>query len=133
MLFRSTQRNIHIYIHKKRKKKNNFKDTGVYTCEVTNKFGVTSHSAKVTVGSERESSGRRPLTVGYSADSEPESSSGSEMDDSLRQAGRRLRRLLRTRLPPNVAEEHFISADEGEPCPPDPQSYREDEDRKSVV
>uniref|UniRef100_A0A672ZGF1 Ig-like domain-containing protein n=1 Tax=Sphaeramia orbicularis TaxID=375764 RepID=A0A672ZGF1_9TELE len=24
------------------------KDTGVYTCEVTNKFGVTSHSGKVT-------------------------------------------------------------------------------------
>uniref|UniRef100_A0A3P9NPW4 Ig-like domain-containing protein n=1 Tax=Poecilia reticulata TaxID=8081 RepID=A0A3P9NPW4_POERE len=42
------------------------KDTGVYTCEVTNKFGVTSHSAKVTVGTVRESSGRRPLTIGYS-------------------------------------------------------------------
>ncbi|XP_067109219.1 obscurin [Osmerus mordax] len=103
------------------------KDTGVYTCEVTNKFGVTSHSAKVTVGSARESSGRRPLTVGYSADSEPESSSGSEMDESLRQAGKRLRRLLRTRLPPNLEEEPFISADEGDLCPPDPQSYREDE------
>uniref|UniRef100_A0A3Q2ECU3 Ig-like domain-containing protein n=1 Tax=Cyprinodon variegatus TaxID=28743 RepID=A0A3Q2ECU3_CYPVA len=50
------------------------KDTGVYTCEVTNKFGVTSHSAKVTVGTVRESSGRRPLTIGYSADSEPETS-----------------------------------------------------------
>uniref|UniRef100_A0A3Q2PD64 Ig-like domain-containing protein n=1 Tax=Fundulus heteroclitus TaxID=8078 RepID=A0A3Q2PD64_FUNHE len=25
------------------------KDTGVYTCEVTNKFGVTSHSAKLNV------------------------------------------------------------------------------------
>uniref|UniRef100_A0A3P8VW09 Ig-like domain-containing protein n=1 Tax=Cynoglossus semilaevis TaxID=244447 RepID=A0A3P8VW09_CYNSE len=53
------------------------KDTGVYTCEVTNKFGVTSHSGKVTVGTVRESSERRPLTVGYSADSEPESSSVS--------------------------------------------------------
>uniref|UniRef100_A0A3Q0SRZ8 Ig-like domain-containing protein n=1 Tax=Amphilophus citrinellus TaxID=61819 RepID=A0A3Q0SRZ8_AMPCI len=42
-------------------------------------------------GMVRESSGRRPLTVGYSADSEPESSSGSEMDESLRQASRRLR------------------------------------------
>lgn len=103
------------------------KDTGVYTCEVTNKFGVSSHSAKVTVGTVRESSGRRPLTVGYSADSEPESSSGSEMDESLRQAGRRLRRLLRTCLPPDVEEEPFISADEGDLQPPDPHSYREDE------
>ncbi|XP_029970331.1 obscurin [Salarias fasciatus] len=103
------------------------KDTGVYTCEVTNKFGVTSHSAKVTVGSARESSGRRPLTVGYSADSEPESSSGSEMDENLRQASRRLRRLLRTRLPPDVEEEPFVSADEGDLPPPDPHSYREDE------
>ncbi|XP_015254421.1 PREDICTED: obscurin isoform X2 [Cyprinodon variegatus] len=103
------------------------KDTGVYTCEVTNKFGVTSHSAKVTVGTVRESSGRRPLTIGYSADSEPESSSGSEMDESLRQASKRLRRLLRTRLPPDVEEEPFISADEGDMRPPDPHSYREDE------
>ncbi|XP_070774234.1 obscurin [Enoplosus armatus] len=103
------------------------KDTGVYTCEVTNKFGVSSHSGKVTVGTARESSGRRPLTVGYSADSEAESSSGSEMDDSLRQASRRLRRLLRTRLPPDVEEEPFVSADEGDLCPPDPHSYREDD------
>ncbi|XP_054452325.1 obscurin [Anoplopoma fimbria] len=103
------------------------KDTGVYTCEVTNKYGVTSHSGKVTVGTARESSGRRPLTVGYSADSEPESSSGSEMDDSLRHASRRLRRLFRTRLPPDVEEEPFISADEGNLCQPDPQSYREDD------
>ncbi|XP_034038495.1 obscurin-like [Thalassophryne amazonica] len=103
------------------------KDTGVYTCEVTNKFGVASHSGKVTVGTVRESD-RRPLTVGYSADSEPESSSGSEMDESLRQASRRLRRLLRTRLPPDVEEEPFISADEGDLRPPDPHSYREDDD-----
>ncbi|XP_078790237.1 obscurin isoform X18 [Oryzias latipes] len=103
------------------------KDTGVYTCEVSNKFGTTSHSAKVTVGTARESSGRRPLSVGYSADSEPESSSGSEMDDSLRQARRRLRRLLRTCLPPDVEEEPFVSADEGDLHPPDPHSYREDD------
>ncbi|XP_057712682.1 obscurin [Corythoichthys intestinalis] len=103
------------------------KDTGMYTCEVTNKFGVISHSAKVTVGMARESSGRRPLTVGYSADSEPDSSSGSEMDESLRQASRRLRRLLRTRLPPDVEEEPFVSADEGDLPPPDPHSYREDD------
>lgn len=103
------------------------KDTGVYTCEVTNKFGVSSHSGKITVGTVRESSGRRPLTVGYSADSEAESSSGSEMDDSIRRARRRLHRLLRTRLPPDVEEEPFVSADEGDLPPPDPHSYREDE------
>uniref|UniRef100_A0A8C4IVH4 Obscurin n=1 Tax=Dicentrarchus labrax TaxID=13489 RepID=A0A8C4IVH4_DICLA len=85
------------------------KDTGVYTCEVTNKYGVSSHSGKVTVGTARESS------------------SGSEMDESLRQASRRLRRLLRTRLPPDVEEESFVSADEGDMRPPDPHSYREDD------
>ncbi|XP_054623324.1 obscurin isoform X2 [Dunckerocampus dactyliophorus] len=103
------------------------KDTGLYTCEVTNKFGVVSHSGKVTVGTVRESSGRRPLMLGYSADSEPDSSSGSEMDESLRQASRRLRRLLRTRLPPDVEEEPFVSADEGDLKHPDPHSYREDD------
>ncbi|XP_061652378.1 obscurin isoform X4 [Phyllopteryx taeniolatus] len=103
------------------------KDTGVYTCEVANKFGVIAHSGKVTVVTVRESSGRRPLTVGYSADSEPDSSSGSEMDESLRQASRRLRRLLRTHLPPDVEEEPFVSADEGDLRPPDPHSYREDD------
>ncbi|XP_030218594.1 obscurin isoform X6 [Gadus morhua] len=104
-------------------------DTGVYTCEVSNKFGLTSHSARLGVGTPAVvSSGRRPLTVGYSADSEPESSSGSEMDESLRLAGRRLRRLLRTRLPPDVEEESFLSAEEGDlAVAPDPQSYREDE------
>ncbi|XP_051543318.1 obscurin-like [Myxocyprinus asiaticus] len=103
------------------------KDTGVYTCEVTNKFGVTTHSGKVTVGSQRESSGRRPLTLGYSADSEAESSSGSELDESLRQASKRLRRLLRTRLPPDLQEEPFMSADEGDLPPPNLQSYREED------
>ncbi|XP_077101385.1 obscurin isoform X22 [Siphateles boraxobius] len=103
------------------------KDTGVYTCEVTNKFGISTHSGKVTIGSMRESSGRRPLTLGYSADSEAESSSGSEMDETLRQASKRLRRLLRTRLPADVEEEPFLSADEGDLPPPDLQSYREDD------
>ncbi|XP_067234423.1 obscurin isoform X4 [Chanodichthys erythropterus] len=103
------------------------KDTGVYTCEVTNKFGISTHSGKVTIGSMRESSGRRPLTLGYSADSEAESSSGSEMDETLRQASKRLRRLFRTRLPPDVEEEPFVSADEGDLPPPDLQSYREDD------
>ncbi len=103
------------------------KDTGVYTCEVTNKFGVSTHSGKVTVGFLRESSGQRPLTLGYSADSEAESTSGSEMDETLRQASKRLRRLLRTRLPPDVEEEPFVSADEGDLPPTDLQSYREDD------
>ncbi|KAL0966229.1 hypothetical protein UPYG_G00292620 [Umbra pygmaea] len=105
------------------------KDTGVYTCEVTNKFGVTTHSGKVTVGSAREEAGRRPLTMGYSADSEAESSSAeSEMDESLRQASKRLRRLLRIRLPATSEEESFVSCDdEGEQQAPDPQSYREDD------
>ncbi|XP_026114234.1 obscurin isoform X21 [Carassius auratus] len=103
------------------------KDTGVYTCEVTNKFGVSTHSGKVTVGTLRESSGRRPLTLGYSADSEAESSSGSEMDETLRQASKRLRRLLRTHLPPDVEEESFVSADEGDLPPPALQTYREDD------
>ncbi|XP_041698291.1 obscurin isoform X4 [Coregonus clupeaformis] len=105
------------------------KDTGVYTCEVTNKFGVTTHSGKVTVGSAREASGRRPLTMGYSADSEAESSSAeSEMDESLRQASKRLRHLLRPRLPATSEEESFVSCDdEGELQAPNPKSYREDE------
>ncbi|XP_029109266.1 obscurin [Scleropages formosus] len=108
------------------------KDTGIYTCEVTNKFGVTSHSSKVTVGVPRGELGWRPLQVpyGYSADSEPESSSGSEMDESLRQASKRLRHLLRIQLPtdmPGLEEESFVSADEGELPPPDPYSYREDD------
>ncbi|KAM9427864.1 obscurin isoform 5-T5 [Salvelinus alpinus] len=105
------------------------KDTGIYTCEVTNKFGVTIHSGKVTVGSAREASGRRPLTMGYSADSEAESSSAeSEMDESLRQASKRLRRLLRTRLPATSEEESFVSCDdEAELQAPEPKSYREDE------
>ncbi|XP_042163597.1 obscurin-like isoform X6 [Oncorhynchus tshawytscha] len=105
------------------------KDTGIYTCEVTNKFGVTIHSGKVTVGSAREASGRRPLTMGYSADSEAESSSAeSEMDESLRQASKRLRRLLRTRLPATSEEESFVSCDdEAELKAPEPKSYHEDE------
>lgn len=103
------------------------KDTGVYTCEVTNKFGVTSHSGKVIVGSMQDSSSSRPLTLGYIADSEPESSSGSGIDESLRQASKRLQKLISTRLPPNVEEEPFASADEGDLLPPDPHSYHEDD------
>ncbi|XP_045080728.1 obscurin isoform X16 [Coregonus clupeaformis] len=105
------------------------KDTGIYTCEVTNKFGMTIHSGKVTVGSAREASGRRPLTMGYSADSEADSSSAeSEIDESLRQASKRLRRLLRTHLPATSEEESFVSCDdEAELQAPDPKSYREDE------
>ena len=49
------------------------------------------------------------------------------MDESLRQASKRLRRLLRTCIPPDVEEEPFVSADEGNLQPPDPHSYREDD------
>ncbi|XP_039609186.1 obscurin isoform X1 [Polypterus senegalus] len=108
------------------------KDTGIYTCVISNKFGSATHSAKVTVGSQRETSilNAKQMTYGYSADSEPESSSGSEMDDGLRKAGKRLRRLLRTRLShdmPDVEEETFVSADEGEFDTADQQTYREDD------
>ncbi|MGH0167117.1 UNVERIFIED_CONTAM: hypothetical protein FKN15_052514 [Acipenser sinensis] len=108
------------------------KDTGVYTCELSNKLGRGVHSAKVTVGSHRDvpSRGPKQLQYGYSADSEPESSSGSEIDDGIRKAGKRLRRLLRTRLSqdmPDVEEETFVSADEGELESADKHTYREDD------
>ncbi|XP_069047285.1 obscurin isoform X20 [Lepisosteus oculatus] len=108
------------------------KDTGVYTCEISNKLGKVSHSAKVTVGSSRDipTQKHKHIPYGYSADSEPESSSGSEMDESLRRAGKRLRRLLRTRLSqdmPDVEEEPFVSADEGDLEAADQQTYREDD------
>ncbi|XP_041100614.1 obscurin isoform X15 [Polyodon spathula] len=108
------------------------KDTGVYTCELSNKLGRGVHSAKVTVGSPRDvpSRGPKQLQYGYSADSEPESSSGSEIDDGIRKAGKRLRRLLRTRLSkdmPDVEEETFVSADEGELESADKHTYREDD------
>ncbi|MGH0164440.1 UNVERIFIED_CONTAM: hypothetical protein FKN15_072699, partial [Acipenser sinensis] len=108
------------------------KDTGVYTCELSNKLGRGVHSAKVTVGSHLDvpSRGPKQLQYGYSADSEPESSSGSEIDDGIRKAGKRLRRLLRTRLSknmPDVEEETFVSADEEELESVDKHTYREDD------
>ncbi|XP_058876960.1 obscurin-like [Acipenser ruthenus] len=108
------------------------KDTGVYTCELSNKLGRGVHSAKVTVGSHLDvpSRGPKQLQYGYSADSEPESSSGSEIDDGIRKAGKRLRRLLRTRLSknmPDVEEETFVSADEEELESADKHTYREDD------
>uniref|UniRef100_G1KFT9 Obscurin, cytoskeletal calmodulin and titin-interacting RhoGEF n=1 Tax=Anolis carolinensis TaxID=28377 RepID=G1KFT9_ANOCA len=85
-------------------------DMGKYTCEVSNKFGSVSHSAKVT--------------------SETESSSGSELDDAFRKAGRRLHKLFKSKISTEISdveEELFVSADEGEIEVVDHQTYREDE------
>uniref|UniRef100_A0A674GNH5 Obscurin n=1 Tax=Taeniopygia guttata TaxID=59729 RepID=A0A674GNH5_TAEGU len=89
------------------------KDAGKYTCEASNKFGKVSHSAKVV-----------------STDSETESSSGSELDDAFRKAGRRLHRLFRAKISTEISdveEELFVSADEGDIDVVDHQTYREDD------
>uniref|UniRef100_A0A803VK92 Obscurin, cytoskeletal calmodulin and titin-interacting RhoGEF n=1 Tax=Ficedula albicollis TaxID=59894 RepID=A0A803VK92_FICAL len=91
------------------------KDAGRYTCEASNKFGKVSHSAQVVVGS---------------TDSETESSSGSELDDAFRKAGRRLHRLFRAKISTEISdveEELFVSADEGDIDVVDHQTYREDD------
>ncbi|XP_010078143.1 PREDICTED: obscurin, partial [Pterocles gutturalis] len=91
------------------------KDAGKYTCEASNKFGKVSHSAKV---------------VKQSTDSETESSSGSELDDAFRKAGRRLHRLFRAKISTEISdveEELFVSADEGDIEVVDHQTYREDD------
>uniref|UniRef100_A0A673XYZ1 Ig-like domain-containing protein n=1 Tax=Salmo trutta TaxID=8032 RepID=A0A673XYZ1_SALTR len=41
------------------------KDTGVYTCEVTNKFGVTTHSGKVTVANCKKNIDNPDVPDGY--------------------------------------------------------------------
>uniref|UniRef100_A0A8U7MNR6 Obscurin, cytoskeletal calmodulin and titin-interacting RhoGEF n=1 Tax=Corvus moneduloides TaxID=1196302 RepID=A0A8U7MNR6_CORMO len=90
------------------------KDAGKYTCEASNKFGKVSHSAKVV----------------QSTDSETESSSGSELDDAFRKAGRRLHRLFRAKISTEISdveEELFVSADEGDIDVVDHQTYREDD------
>uniref|UniRef100_A0A8B9EVW0 Obscurin, cytoskeletal calmodulin and titin-interacting RhoGEF n=1 Tax=Anser cygnoides TaxID=8845 RepID=A0A8B9EVW0_ANSCY len=92
------------------------KDAGKYTCEVSNKFGKVSHSAKVQIK--------------QSTDSETESSSGSELDDAFRKAGRRLHRLFRAKISTEISdveEELFVSADEGDIDVVDHQTYREDD------
>ncbi|XP_050565252.1 LOW QUALITY PROTEIN: obscurin [Cygnus atratus] len=91
------------------------KDAGKYTCEVSNKFGKVSHSAKVVIGTQE------PQT---------ESSSGSELDDAFRKAGRRLHRLFRAKISTEISdveEELFVSADEGDIDVVDHQTYREDD------
>uniref|UniRef100_A0A669QKL3 Obscurin n=1 Tax=Phasianus colchicus TaxID=9054 RepID=A0A669QKL3_PHACC len=91
------------------------KDAGKYTCEASNKFGKVSHSAKVVIGAEEP---------------ETESSSGSELDDAFRKAGRRLHRLFRAKISTEISdveEELFVSADEGDVEVVDHQTYREDD------
>ncbi|XP_014350242.1 obscurin isoform X30 [Latimeria chalumnae] len=99
------------------------KDTGIYTCEVSNKFGKASHSAKVVVGGKAEEELIRKEMQSpsfYSADSEPESTSGSDVEGALRKAGQRLHMLLYSET--SDSEEPFVSADEGEA-----ETYHEDE------
>lgn len=109
------------------------KDSGTYTCDASNKFGTTSHSGKVTVASDAKKTVqklKRGIGVKYSTDSEPESSSGSEVDDAFRRAGKRLHRLLHSKLSfeiSDVDEEFFFSADEGDAEILDKQTYHEDE------
>ncbi|GCC29258.1 hypothetical protein chiPu_0007696 [Chiloscyllium punctatum] len=108
-------------------------DTGTYTCEVSNKFGATSHSGKVTIASDVKETVKKVkdgIGIKYSTDSEPESSSGSEVDDAFRRAGKRLHRLLHSKLSfeiSDVEEEFFFSADEGDEDILDKQTYHEDE------
>ncbi|XP_059495977.1 obscurin isoform X15 [Stegostoma tigrinum] len=109
------------------------KDTGEYTCEVSNKFGATSHSGKVTIASDTKETVKKVkqgIGMKYGTDSEPESSSGSEVDDAFRRAGKRLHRLLHSKLSfeiSDVEEEFFFSADEGDEDILDKQTYHEDE------
>ncbi|XP_029139630.1 obscurin [Protobothrops mucrosquamatus] len=103
-------------------------DTGKYTCEASNKFGKVSHSAKVTI--QLQAPSRKPKATKKLPDSESESSSGSELDDAFRKAGRRLHKLFKSKISPEISdveEELFVSADEGEIEVVDHQTYREDE------
>ncbi|XP_010121152.1 PREDICTED: obscurin [Chlamydotis macqueenii] len=91
------------------------KDAGKYTCEASNRYGKVSHSAKVLIGTQE------PQT---------ESSSGSELDDAFRKAGRRLHRLFKAKISTEISdveEELFVSADEGDIEVVDHQTYREDD------
>ncbi|XP_042333180.1 obscurin isoform X8 [Sceloporus undulatus] len=105
-------------------------DMGKYTCEVSNKFGKVSHSAKVTVRSPPEAPVRKHKPAKKRIESEAESSSGSELDDAFRKAGRRLHKLFKSKISTEISdveEELFVSADEGEIEVVDHQTYREDE------
>uniref|UniRef100_A0A8V1A9E9 non-specific serine/threonine protein kinase n=1 Tax=Gallus gallus TaxID=9031 RepID=A0A8V1A9E9_CHICK len=106
------------------------KDAGKYTCEASNKFGKVSHSAKVVIGAEEPQVLPKEKSIKQSTDSETESSSGSELDDAFRKAGRRLHRLFRAKISTemsDVEEELFVSADEGDVEVVDHQTYREDD------
>uniref|UniRef100_UPI00398E7BDC obscurin-like isoform X29 n=1 Tax=Pristiophorus japonicus TaxID=55135 RepID=UPI00398E7BDC len=108
-------------------------DSGTYTCEASNQFGTTSHSGKITVASAAKETVKKlkqGIGIKYSTDSEPESSSGSDVDDAFRRAGKRLHRLLHSKLSfeiSDVEEEFFVSADEGDEDILDKQTYHEDE------
>lgn len=106
------------------------KDAGNYTCEASNKFGKVSHSAKVVVGTQEPQVLPKEKQSKQSTDSETESSSGSELDDAFRKAGRRLHRLFRAKISTEISdveEELFVSADEGDIDVVDHQTYREDD------
>ncbi|XP_021393666.2 obscurin isoform X15 [Lonchura striata] len=106
------------------------KDAGKYTCEASNKFGKVSHSAKVVVGTQEPQVLAKEKRSKQSTDSETESSSGSELDDAFRKAGRRLHRLFRAKISTEISdveEELFVSADEGDIDVVDHQTYREDD------
>ncbi|XP_059694276.1 obscurin isoform X5 [Haemorhous mexicanus] len=106
------------------------KDAGKYTCEASNKFGKVSHSAKVVVGTQEAQALAKEKRSKQSTDSETESSSGSELDDAFRKAGRRLHRLFRAKISTEISdveEELFVSADEGDIDVVDHQTYREDD------
>ncbi|KAG8138689.1 hypothetical protein E2320_001557, partial [Naja naja] len=103
-------------------------DKGKYTCEASNKFGKVSHSAKVAIQPQVPSRKLKPTKK--LPDSESESSSGSELDDAFRKAGRRLHKLFKSKISTEISdvdEELFVSADEGEIEAADRQTYREDE------
>ncbi|XP_019399214.1 PREDICTED: obscurin [Crocodylus porosus] len=105
-------------------------DTGTYTCEASNKFGKVSHSAKVVVGSQVPEVPRKHKLAKRVKDSEADSSSGSELDDAFRKAGRRLHKIFKSKIPTemsDVEEELFVSADEGDEEVVDHQTYREDD------
>ncbi|OCT75409.1 hypothetical protein XELAEV_18030588mg [Xenopus laevis] len=107
-------------------------DTGKYTCEVSNKFGEVSHCASLVVGSglPEVSLKPKPLIAKPGSDSETESTSGSDLDDAFRKAGRRLHKIFKSKTSlemSDVEEELFVSADEGDLPPVDQQTYREDD------